>query len=344
MPDRGEAARPPGGPAPHSPRRSLVLAFAIVGVLSSCAGPSSAPSVGATGSSIAATAPATAAPTVVPCGSKATVAYASYANTDPNLTSLDVYAPPADDHGCTGRPIVVWVHGGGWTGGDKTEYMADKVSFFNGQGYVFASVNYRLTDKSLPIPAPQHPVHDQDTADAVTWLVRNAASFGGDPSRVALFGHSAGGGIVAAISTDARYLGTNGLPLNTVACAGSMDGEGYDIVAGATTSPPDVQVGYRNAFGPDANVWAEASPIRHVAASTGIPSFLIAARGSDWRFAQHLAFISALRAAGVPTTVLDANALEHADLTTQIGAPGDTLVTTAVKSFLTGCFTATPPA
>jgi arylformamidase len=280
----------------------------------------------------------TAADPPLPCGSKRTIAYASYPNVEPNLTSLDVYAPPAGDRGCTRRPMVVWVHGGGWTSGDKSEYMADKAALFNGAGYVFASVNYRLTDKTSVPPAPQHPVHDQDTADAVAWLIHHAEDIGADPDHVALFGHSAGGGITAAVVTDATYLGQRGLPLAAVDCAGSMDGEGYDIVAGATTAPPEVQVGYRNAFGPDPTVWDQASPIRHVAPNTGIPAFFVAARGSDWRFAQHLAFIAALRSAGVPTTVLDATALEHADLTTQIGSPGDTVVTPALMSFLTGCF------
>ena len=51
-----------------------------------------------------------------------------------------------------------------------------------------------------------------------------------------------------------------------------------------------------------------------------------------------MAFITALRAAGVPTTVLDSRALEHADLTTLVGAPGDTLVTPALMDFLATCF------
>lgn len=72
-------------------------------------------------------------------------------------------------------------------------------------------------------------------------------------------------------------------------------------------------------------------------AGTGIGSFVIAARRVDGRVAQHLAFIDALRAAGVAVTALDSRALEHADLTTVIGAPGDTLVTPELMAFLDGC-------
>ena len=117
-----------------------------------------------------------------------------------------------------------------------------------------------------------------------------------------------------------------------------MDGEGYDVVAGASFPDTFVSGSYQAAFGTDPIVWAEASPIRHVAPGKGIPRFFIAARGGDWRMAQHNAFIGALHAAGVRTTVLDVTMLEHADLTTIIGRPDDTIVTPALMDFLGGCF------
>jgi acetyl esterase/lipase len=267
-----------------------------------------------------------------------TVQYASHAGVDPNLTSIDLYLPAVHPP-CHDRPIVVWVHGGGWQGGDKKEFMPDKVALFNGASYVFASVNYRLTDTAAADPL-RWPVHDDDTADAVAWLVSHAGEFGGDPRLVAVLGHSAGGGIVAAIATDDRYLGRHHLALATITCAGSMDGEGYDVVAGATTSPPEYHPTYLAAFGTDPSVWPEASPINHVAPGKHIAAFFIAGRGPEWRLEQHRVFVDALNRAGVATTVLDARQLEHADLTTAVGAPGDTTVTPALMSFLTGCFTA----
>ena len=270
-----------------------------------------------------------------------TFAYGTVPGVDPNLTSVDVYTPPpaADGGACTDRPLVIWVHGGGWAGGDKAEFMEDKVPLFNGAGFVFASVNYRITDDSLSPPSPQYPVHDDDTADAVAWLVDHAAQVGADPERVAVLGHSAGGGITAAITTDEQYLGRHGLPLDTVRCAASMDGEGYDVTAGATTAPVGWQPTYLNAFGTDPTVWAEASPINHVASDKGIPDYFVAARGVDWRLQQHIAFVTALQEAGIPVTVLDSRALEHADLTILVGAPEDTIVTPALMDFLGGCFT-----
>jgi acetyl esterase/lipase len=275
--------------------------------------------------------------TTVPCGTKHTYSYASRPGVDANLTSLDVYTPAAGDHGCSGRAMVVWVHGGGWTSGDKAEYMPDKVALFNGAGYVFASVNYELTDRSLPTPAPRYPVHDQDAADAVAWLVHHATEVGADPHRIAVLGHSAGGGIVSAMSTDDRYLGKDGLPLSALRCAGSLDGEGLDVTASATTSPPEVQAGYRDVFGADAAVWHEASPINHISTGKGIPAFFVALRGDPWRLATQTAFVDALRKAKVAVTVLDTAALEHLDLTTAVGAPGDTILTPPLMEFLHGC-------
>ena len=305
-------------------RRAGALALVVLGSATALV------ACGGGGGGAAASAPCRAAP------EKKTVQYASYPGVDPKLNSLDLYLPTVSSP-CAARPIVIWVHGGGWEGGDKAEFMEHKVPLFNGAGYVFASINYRLSDSTKP----DHliwPVHDDDTADAVAWLVHHAAEYGGDTRRIAIFGHSAGGGIVAAITTDSRYLGRSKLPLTTVKCAGSMDGEGYDVVAGATTSPPEWQPTYLNAFGTDPANWEQASPIRYVASGKGIPSYFIAARGIDWRLQQHLEFVSALQSAGVPTTVLDSRELEHADLTTAVGAPGDTVVTPALMNFLHGCF------
>ncbi len=307
-------------------RRALVVIVTAMAMVAAACG----------GSADGATAPGPASP--VACGTKTTFPYEAMSGIDPNVLSLDVYTPPAVEGSCTDRPLVVWVHGGGWAGGDKAEFMEHKVPLFTGAGYVFASVNYRLTDTTLTPPSPQYPVHDDDAAASIAWLIDNAAALGIDPDRVAVLGHSAGGGVTAAIATDDRYLGAHGLPLEAITCAASMDGEGYDITAGATLSPPEWQPTYTNAFGTDPDVWAEASPIRHVAPGKGIPDYFIAARGIDWRLDQHIEFIAALEEAGVPVVVLDSRALEHADLTILVGDPADTVVTPALMEFLGGCF------
>ncbi len=280
-----------------------------------------------------------AAPTaLVACDGHATLQYASHAGFAADLTSVDVHRPAATDGNCTRRPLVVWVHGGAWTGGDKTDHIEDKVRLFTDAGFVFASVNYRLTDVSTTPPSPRYPVHDADAAAAVAWLLHHADELGIDPDRVALLGHSAGGGIVAAITTDPSFLGAHGERLDAVRCAGSIDGEGYDVTAGATHPEPFVHDVYLDAFGTDPATWAVASPMTHVAADEGIPDYFVAARGPDVRLDLHREFVGALRAAGVPVTVVDARQLDHAQVSVDIGAPGDTVVTPQLMEFLGGCF------
>jgi acetyl esterase/lipase len=103
-------------------------------------------------------------------------------------------------------PVVILVHGGGWSSGDKagTEKPgagADIRPWFEpltAAGFVWVSINYRLA------PANRWPACLEDTRAAVAWVRAHAAEFGGDPERIAIMGHSAGGHIAlfAAVATE----------------------------------------------------------------------------------------------------------------------------------------------
>eukprot|EP01136_Pigoraptor_vietnamica_P021148 Opistho-1_new@70999 len=84
-------------------------------------------------------------------------------------------------------PLFVFVHGGGWTRGDKRNATgAAKIAHFTGRGYAFASINYRL------VPDARVEDQAQDVADGLARLVRDARALGVDPNRIVLAGHSAG--------------------------------------------------------------------------------------------------------------------------------------------------------
>jgi acetyl esterase/lipase len=279
---------------------------------------------------------------LLPCGGKLTARYAVHDGVDANLNSLDVWRPPAGKRGCSDRPLVVWVHGGGWTDGDKTDDIESKVSLFTGAGYAFASVNYRLTDVAVDPPQPQYPVHNTDAADGVSWLVVHAPELGVAADRIAVLGYSAGGGIVGAFTTDESYLGAHGLKLDSVRCAASIDGEGFDVPYGATHPDSHVHDSYTNVFGHDPATWETASPINHIAAGKGIPVYFVAARGPEGRMYEHNEFIAKLRAAGVSVTVFDAQALDHETVAKNI-KPGDTTITPPLVDFLEQCFASSKP-
>src|SRR5262245_19694815 len=133
---------------------------------------------------------------------------------------LDVYSP----NGIKEAPVVVFVHGGEWTRGDKSA-VSYKPRFLNENGIVFVSINYRLT------PAVTHPAHVSDVAAAVRWVHDHATGFGGDPKKIVLMGHSAGCHLVTLVTLDPRYLA--GVQLRPTDLRGvvAWSGGAYDLVA-----------------------------------------------------------------------------------------------------------------
>jgi triacylglycerol lipase len=105
------------------------------------------------------------------------------------LQTLDVFTP----EGAKGLPVLLFVHGGGFVRGDKHgDFYPDNITLWAAKnGMVGVNIDYRLAPKD-PWPAGA-----KDLAAAIAWTRANAAKFGGDPNRIVLLGHSAGGNHVA---------------------------------------------------------------------------------------------------------------------------------------------------
>jgi acetyl esterase/lipase len=103
---------------------------------------------------------------------------------------LDVLRPA--EPSALPRPIALYIHGGGWRGGNRGEGMLPWLNpYLVRRGYVTASMTYRLSDEA-PWPAQV-----DDVRAAIRWLRRHAAELGGDPARVGLWGYSAGAQLAA---------------------------------------------------------------------------------------------------------------------------------------------------
>ena len=114
--------------------------------------------------------------------------------------TLDLYLPPARKHGATAQPLVIYIHGGGWSGGHTRQAGAFEdwpgvLASLAARGYVVSSLSYRLMGEA-PFPAAV-----QDVKAAIKYLRANAGKYGIDKSRVLVWGGSAGGHLTALAAT-----------------------------------------------------------------------------------------------------------------------------------------------
>ena len=102
--------------------------------------------------------------------------------------AANIWAP----EGSEARPVMVWIHGGAWTGGAAMAPVHDGTAFAR-DGVVLISIGYRLgIEGFLPIAGVPTNLGMRDMVAALKWVQTNAAAFGGDPANVTVFGESAG--------------------------------------------------------------------------------------------------------------------------------------------------------
>lgn len=233
--------------------------------------------------------------------------------------TLDVFAPA----NARQRPIVFWIHGGGWVVGDKTQVKA-KPALFTGHDFVFATTNYRFV--------PNVTIREiaADVAKSLAWVHRNAARFGGDASRIFVMGHSAGAQLAALVSIDERYLAAEGLDLRSIKGCVPIDGDTYDVVTQVRMVEAVQQKPYfdshRRKFGHD-DALRDLSAVNHVARGKGIPPFLILHiadnPGARTGLQSHLLAESLIHRGGVAAAVLAVPGKTHNTLNDDLGTPGD---------------------
>ena len=106
---------------------------------------------------------------------------------------LDAFRPNGE---LKTRPAILFVHGGGWSGGDKKDFRDLAIGATNA-GYATFSVGYRLATEKTN----KYPAQIDDVQRAVRWIRAHAARFGVDPNRIGALGASAGGHLVALLGT-----------------------------------------------------------------------------------------------------------------------------------------------
>ncbi len=220
--------------------------------------------------------------------------------------AFDVY----DDAGASG-PVLVFVHGGGWSRGDKA-MVHDLPDYARRHGLTLISVDYRL------VPEVTAREQAQDLAAAIARIRQDR------PGRaIVLLGHSAGAHLAALVGVDPQYLGQHGLSPSDLAGVIPLDGAAYD----ATLPRPQGRVGqylerlYDDAFGDQR---AELSPTLRVRPGVRYPPFLIfhvVSREDSTAQSQGLA--QALIAAGGRAETVAAPGDSHGEINGEFGQAGD---------------------
>ena len=196
---------------------------------------------------------------------------------------LDLYLPENPDT-TSPRPLIIWIHGGGWKAGDK---QPCSVARLVREGYVVASLNYRLSQDAI------FPAQIEDCKSAVRWLRSHAGDYHIDPDRFAAWGSSAGGHLVALLGTTGhtREFDVGAFPNVSSAVQavidffgpadmltmGSMSGPQSHIAHDADDSPEASLLG--NAIQKNPKLALRASPTTYVHA--GAPPFLIVHGDAD---------------------------------------------------------------
>lgn len=239
-----------------------------------------------------------------------------YEEVDGTRLHLDLTVPqtPRAD-----RPAILFLHGGGWSAGDKASEVAVKFGQdFAARGYVFASINYRLSGQAI------WPAAIQDGKAAVRWLKAQSREYGIDPQRIVAMGYSAGALLAALLGTTRDVAKLNGDlgpaaygtgVAATISISGTYDATSRFRSGVATNSivrflggtPDDVPDRYR-----------QASPIRY--ADHAVPFLLV--HGTQDRvveFAQAPAFERALRRAQVYVETLYQDGASHKFVRTDAG-------------------------
>jgi acetyl esterase/lipase len=127
-------------------------------------------------------------------GDSAPAETARYVSGGAENQSLEIYLPPGNANSAAKKPVLIFVHGGGWSGGDRT-LLAPHARYFAARGWVSVNISYRLISE----PGVTLQKAADDVRAAYDWVKNAAAQRSWDAGRISAFGESAGGQLACAL-------------------------------------------------------------------------------------------------------------------------------------------------
>jgi acetyl esterase/lipase len=259
------------------------------------------------------------------------ISYREAGTWDPALNTLDIYFQPLRPAAAK-RPLVVFMHGGNWSQGDKACFASSSEpvmpAWFVRQGFVFVAINFRLLNNDR-CPGTQLPDTLEDLAKAIKWLKINARRYGADQGPIVIMGFSSGAHLAALLVSDESALRSHRLRSRDIGAVIAMDVPYYDMASAVhllrseDTGLPQVSRRIKTIeqlFGRDPAGWARASPAAYISDHLLHTAFCIISCGYYQSQPQRLTqqasalFVAQLQQQGIAAEQLHLAYYRHADL------------------------------
>jgi acetyl esterase len=228
-------------------------------------------------------------------------------------------------------PILIYFHGGGWVLGDHADpdIVRTCETLADAAGCIVVSVGYRLA------PENKFPTAIEDAYASLVWVAQNAASLGGDSSKVAVSGDSAGGNLAAVVSLMARDRRGPGIALQVlvypVTNHSFTSGSYRDCGAGYGLATEEMKWFWDHYLrSPADGENAYASPVRAAVLAGLPPAFVLTAEYDPLRD-EGEDYGMRLKQAGVPTKVVRYQGMIHGFFTLPFGGEGRRDVAEALR-------------
>ena len=226
-------------------------------------------------------------------------------------TKLDIHVPLEANQN---NPVIIYVHGGGWKSGDKSEWDIPKIEYFCNLGYICVSINYRLS------PEVKHPTHIQDVANAINWVEDNISLYGGNSSEMVLIGHSAGAHLVALAVTNQKYIEQAGVDIFNIKKACILDAGAYLIMNDLIYEDGNILEMVYSAIGDNSSpeIWMDFAPYNHIDSKKYMPFLVMAHSDSPYRVEVNRIFCHQLDLCNKQYVEYILDGYSHADVLSRI--------------------------